>query len=72
MDSLDQIRRAAARDHALLRPPGKVTRIPPTPVHVRVITGYAIAVTQTHVLVEWEAYGEYHVRWEEKWQVKKV
>lgn len=72
VESLESMRRAAVRDHALLRPPGKVTRIPPTPVRVRVITGNAIAYTPTHVLVEWEAHGEYHVRWEEKWQVKKV
>lgn len=66
------MRRAAARDAALLRPPGKVTHIPPVPVRVRVITGNAIAHTDTHVLVEWERYGEYHVRWEAKWQVERV
>lgn len=46
--------------------------IPPVPVRVRVITGNAIAHTETHVLVEWERYGEYHVRWEAKWQVERV
>ena len=49
-----------------------VTRIEPVPVTVRVIRGHAVAYTATQVLVEWVAYGDYHVRWEDKWQVKRV
>ena len=65
------MRRGAALDRALRSREG-VTRIRPTPVTVRAITGHAIAHTDTQVLVEWERYGEYHVRWEDNWQVKRV
>lgn len=65
------MRRRGALEHALRSREG-VTRIEPTPVKVRVITGHAIAYTDTQVLIEWVAYGEYHVRWEDKWQVKRV
>jgi hypothetical protein len=71
MESLESLRRRAAVEHAL-RSRECVTRIQPTPVTVRVITGNAIAYTATQVLIEWEAYGDYHVRWEDKWQVKRV
>jgi len=71
VESLEDMRRQAARDHALRSREG-VTRIPPTPVAVRVITGHAIAYTATQVLVEWEAYGDWHCRWEDNWQVKRV
>lgn len=36
------------------------------------MTGNAIAYTVTHVLVEREAAGEYLVRWEASWLVKRV
>jgi hypothetical protein len=65
------MRRRAAIDHALRSKQG-VTKIPPQPVRVRVITGNAIAYTDAQVLIEWTAYGEHHVRWEDKWQVKRV
>lgn len=65
------MRRAAVLD-AALRARENVTRTQPQPVRLRAITGHAIAYTDTHVLVEWVAYGEYHVRWENKWQVKKI
>jgi len=71
MESLESMRRRAARDHTLWSREG-VTRIPPTPVTVRVITGHAVAYTATQVLVEWTAYGEYHIRWEDNWQVKRL
>jgi hypothetical protein len=41
-------------------------------VHVRAVYGRAVAYTPTHVLWEWVRYGEYHCRWDEKWQVKRV
>lgn len=41
-------------------------------VKVRAAYGRAIAETPTHVLHEWVKGGEYHVRWEEKWQVERV
>jgi len=71
MESLESMRRRSALDHALRSREG-VTRIPPTPVTVRVITGHAVAYTATQVLIEWEAYGEYHVRWEDNWQVNRL
>jgi len=71
MESLESMRRRAAFDHALRSREG-VTRIPPTPVTVRVITGHAVAYTATQVLIEWTAYGEYHIRWEDNWQVKRL
>lgn len=65
------MRRRGALDAALRSREG-VTRIDPVPVSVRVVTGRAVAYTATQVLVEWEAYGDYHVRWEDTWQVKRV
>lgn len=65
------MRRQAALDHALRSREG-VTRIEPVPVTVRAITGAAVAYTATQVLVEWEKYGDWHCRWEDKWQVKRV
>ena len=41
-------------------------------VKVRAVYGRAVAVTDTHVLVEWVRYGDYHCRWDEKWQVQRV
>ena len=71
MESLEEMRRQAALEHALRSRDG-VTRIEPAPVTVRVIRGHAVAYTATQVLVEWEAHGEWHVRWEDKWQVRRV
>ena len=65
------MRRRAALEHAL-RSRADVTRIPAAPVAVRAITGQAIAHTATQVLVQWESHGDYHVRWEDKWQVQRV
>lgn len=73
MESLDEFWHDAHRENALRYAPDQpVTRIQPTPVRVHAITGHAIAYTPTHVLVEWEAWGEWHVRWETKWQVWRV
>lgn len=68
------MRRAGAISAALARAPGgKVTILDPKPlVHVRVVYGRAVAVTPTHVLYEWVRYGEYHCRWDEKGQVRRV
>lgn len=67
------MRRRAALEWALNHAPDQpVTRIEPQPVTVRTITGHAVAYTPAHVLVEWVKYGEYHVRWEAKWQVRRV
>ena len=65
------MRRRGALEFALRAREG-VTRIEPVPVTVRVIRGRAVAYTAAQVLVEWEAYGDYHVRWEDKWQVKRT
>jgi len=65
------MRRQGALDKALRSRDG-VTIIKPVPVAVRVIQGHAIAYTDTQVLVEWEAYGDWYVRWEDKWQVERV
>lgn len=68
------MRRQAAIRGALARAPGgKVTMFDPRPlVKVRAVYGRAVANTPTHVLHEWVRYGEYHCRWDEKRQVKKV
>jgi hypothetical protein len=68
------MRREIAIRAALGRAPGgKVTMLDPRPlVHVRVTWGRAIAATPTHVLHEWIRYGDYHCRWDEKWQVRRV
>lgn len=68
------MRRAAAIQGALARAPGgPVTLLDPRPlVKVRAGYGRAVAVTQTHVLHEWVKAGEYHCRWDEKWQVHRV
>lgn len=44
----------------------------PVPVRVRSERGNAIAYTVTHVLVEWDTDGEYFVKWEASWQVKRL
>jgi len=74
VDELEQIRRSAAVMEALARAPGgQVTMLDPRPlVKVRVTYGRAIATTPTHVLREWVRYGQYHCRWDEKWQVHRV
>ncbi|MCU1520041.1 MAG: hypothetical protein JWN19_426 [Arthrobacter sp.] len=65
--------RSTVREQALGQAPGRpVILVRPAPVKVRTITGHAIAYTVTHVLVEWDAAGAYHVRWEASWLVKRV
>ena len=62
-----------ARKHALELAPGRpVILLRPAPVKVRSIIGSAIAYTVTHVLVEWDSDGEYNVRWEATWLVRRV
>jgi len=62
-----------ARQHALGQAPGKpVIMLRPAPVKVRSVIGNAIAYTVTHVLVEWDTDGEYNVRWEATWLVRRV
>jgi hypothetical protein len=74
VDILEGMRRSAARDAALHRPPETPVHQLPSPVLVRVraIHGRAIATTAGHVLHEWVRYGAYHVRWDPKWQVVPV
>jgi hypothetical protein len=74
MEGLESMRRAGAIRAQLARGPGgKVSMLDPRPlVKVRVGYGRAIATTPTHVLWEWVRYGEYHCRWDEKWQVRRV
>jgi len=71
---MEEMRRAAAVQGALARAPGgAVQLLDPRPlVRVRVVYGRAIAATPTHILHEWVRYGEYHCRWDEKWQVERV
>ena len=73
-DELEQMRRETAVRGAIARAPGgEVTRLDPRPlVKVRVVYGRAIATTPTHVLHEWVRWGQYHCRWDEKWQVQRV
>jgi hypothetical protein len=68
------MRRSAARDALLRRPPDTPVHQLPAPVLVRVraVYGQAIATTPSHVLHEWVRYGEYHARWDAKWQVERV
>ncbi len=73
MGTVEDMCRSAARENALREAPGRaVILIRPAPVKVRFVTGNAIAYTVTHVLVEWAAAGEYQVRWEASWLVKRV
>ncbi len=71
---MESLRRAAAITGALARAPGgHVTLLDPRPlVRVRVVYGRAVAHTPTHVLHEWVRHGEYHTKWDEKWQVHRV
>jgi hypothetical protein len=69
---MEEICRSAIREHALRHAPGRpIILVRPAPVKARCIAGNAIAYTVTHVLVEWEAAGEYQVRWEASWLVKR-
>ncbi|UKA69599.1 hypothetical protein [Arthrobacter sp. FW306-06-A] len=65
MDLMEEMRRTGAVRAAQLLDPRPL-------VHVRAVYGRAIAVTPTHVLHEWVRFGEYHCRWDAKWQVKQV
>lgn len=71
---MEGMRRRMALREALARAPGgKVQLLDPRPlVRVRVTWGRAVAVTPTHILHEWVRFGEYHCRWDEKWQVHRV
>jgi len=73
-ESMESMRRDMALREALARAPGgKVELLDPRPlVRVRVTWGRAVAVTPTHVLHEWVRWGQYHCRWDEKWQVRRV
>lgn len=68
------MRRAGAIRGALARAPGgQAERLDPRPlVRVRAVFGRAVAVTPTHILHEWVRYGQYHCRWDEKWQAHRV
>jgi len=74
VDVIEEIRRAGAVRAALARAPGGAAQLlDPRPlVHVRAVYGRAVATTPTHVLHEWVRAGEYHCRWDEKWQVHPV
>jgi hypothetical protein len=74
MDTLELMRRSAARDACLHHPPDTPVHQLPEPVLVRVraVYGQAIATTPTSVLHEWVRYGEYHVRWDRKALVMPV
>jgi len=71
---MDAMRRRMALAAALARAPGgQVQLLDPRPlVRVRVTWGRAVATTPTHVLHEWVRWGQYHCRWDEKWQVHRV
>lgn len=74
VDTLEEMRRSAARDACLHHPPEQPVHQLPAPVlvRVRVVYGRAIAITASWVLHEWVRYGEYHVRWDRKHQVVPV
>jgi hypothetical protein len=57
----------------LEKAPGRpVMMLKPAPVRVRSVIGHALAYTVTHVLVEWYCDGQYNVRWEASWLVRRV
>ena len=63
----------SARDHALGQAPGRpVILLRPAPVKVRSNIGNALAYTVTHVLGDWDTDGQYNVRWEANWLVRRV
>ena len=73
MDTAERMCRSAAREYALKQAPGRPVVVRrPLPVTVRSVPGNAIAYTVTHVLVEWDTNGEYNVKWEASWQVKRL
>jgi hypothetical protein len=74
MDLLEEMRRGSAISAALARAPGgQYELLDPRPlVKVRTVYGRAVATTSSHVLHEWVRYGEYHCRWDQKWQVERV
>ncbi|AHB31639.1 hypothetical protein ArV2_gp28 [Arthrobacter phage vB_ArS-ArV2] len=73
-DLLERMRRESALRVALGRAPGAdVQKLDPRPlVRVRAVYGRAVAASSTHVLHEWVRWGDYHCRWDEKWQVHRV
>ena len=73
METAETTRRSEARECALRQAPGRPLMVlRPVPVRVRSERGNAIAYTVTHVLVEWDTDGEYFVKWEASWQVKRL
>lgn len=66
--------RDSVRGALLRRAPDEPVELLASPVLVRVraVYGRAIATTPTSVLHEWVRYGEYHCRWDAKWQVHPV
>ena len=73
MESVEELQMTAKREVAIRQAPGRpVLLIRPAPVRARFAAGHAIAYTMTHVLVEGVVNGDYFVRWEASWQVKKV
>jgi len=74
MESMGDMQRAMARRAERARAPGgEIAELPgKPPVKVRAVYGRAVAMTPTHVLHEWVKAGQFHTRWDEKWQVQKV
>jgi hypothetical protein len=73
METAERTNGSATREHALRQAPGRpVIVLRPVPVTVRSVSANAIAYTVTHVLVEQDSGGEYSVRWEASWQVKRL
>ena len=68
------MRRGAARKADIARAPDGPVELLAEPVLVRVraVYGRALAVTPSSVLHEWVRYGEYHCRWDSRWQVERV
>ena len=68
-----EMQMSAEREDAIRRAPGRpVLLVRPAPVRACFAAGHAIAYTVTHILVEGEIDGDYYVRWEVSWQVKRV
>jgi hypothetical protein len=73
MEPVEEIQMTAEREGALRQAPGRpVLLIRPTPMRARFAACHAIAYTLTHVLVEGDVDGDYFVRWEANWLVKRA
>jgi len=69
----DGVAQSALIEDALRQAPGRpVVLLRPAAVKVRSLLGNALAYTVTHVLVEWDADGAHHARWEASWLVRRV